>query len=349
MQRLPRFEQLIRQDPARRGLIASEPQFGPLCPGHLTMAVNDLAARAKSVALVTGFYIPRGSPPAAETDGPLGTLLLADVLLRAGVETRVITDGYCFPAIAAAATAIEFPPSSLVCYPHPERNGSAPTAGERAAQWRTTFAEDCRHLGLTHLIAIERVGPSHTVESLRRQSRNGPLPLDEFSVQVAGRCENHCHNMRGEPIDEYSGDLHRLFEELPEVIPGVCTIGVGDGANEIGMGSIPWEDLARRLQGEQAGRVPCRVACDYTIVAGVSNWGGYALAAGFAVARQQVKLLRRHTVRSQWNMLCRMVEGGPAVDGVTRRQSATVDGLEFAEYIAPWQAMRMLMGLAEEE
>ncbi len=32
---LTHLEQLIRRDPARRGLIGTEREFGPLCPGHL--------------------------------------------------------------------------------------------------------------------------------------------------------------------------------------------------------------------------------------------------------------------------------------------------------------------------
>ena len=42
-----------------------------------------------------------------------------------------------------------------------------------------------------------------------------------------------------------------------------------------------------------------------------------------------------------------MVEHGPAVDGVTRRREATVDGLPFLTYIQPWAAIRAKLGLAE--
>jgi hypothetical protein len=35
-----------------------------------------------------------------------------------------------------------------------------------------------------------------------------------------------------------------------------------------------------------------------------------------------------------------LVQQRPAVDGVTRQQTPTVDGLEFATYIEPWRRMR---------
>jgi hypothetical protein len=34
------------------------------------------------------------------------------------------------------------------------------------------------------------------------------------------------------------------------------------------------------------------------------------------------------------------VNDGPAVDGVTREQTATVDGLPFLTYIQPWETIR---------
>src|SRR5438105_1034670 len=89
----------IRRDPARRGLIATEELFGPLCPGHLAAAATDLARFGTRAAIVTGFYIPAGDPPAAETDGPLGALVLAQTLLALGVESLIVTDAHCFGAL----------------------------------------------------------------------------------------------------------------------------------------------------------------------------------------------------------------------------------------------------------
>ena len=328
---ISQIDALIRRDPARRGLISSEEQFGPLCPGHLHGAAAHLAGHAGGVAIVTGFYIPRGQPPAAETDGPLGSLFLATALSLAGVRTVVITDEACAPAVRAAADYLEFPPADVVACPLDPND------------WLDQFWTSPIGRDLTHLIALERVGPSHSLESLRSQVRTGAVPESAFLERVPAASWGHCHNMRGEIIDAQTAPLHRLFEPHP-LRPELKTIGIGDGGNEIGMGAIPWEELVRRLNGEPAARIPCRVATDWNIVAGTSNWGGYALAAATLVLCGQIELLRPYNFDQQERLLRHVVEQGPAVDGVTRLQEPTVDGLPYLTYIQPWLGMRHLLG-----
>lgn len=340
---IAQFDEFIRRDPARRGLIGSEPQFGPLCPGHLAAAATHLAEHGKHVAIVTGFYIPKGDPPAAETDGPLGSALLAAALHAAGMKVELITDEPCGNAVR-----VSVPDDDAV---HVIQRG---LVGRFAAEFFASRPE------LTHLIAIERVGPSHTEESVSQQFRDTPPPLDRFAALVPQEHQNHCHNMRGEIIDAHTAEMHELFdvshpsrtrERRPSSAPnsasdfGLTTIGIGDGGNEIGMGCVAWEDLERRLSGEQSGRVPCRVATDWNILAGTSNWGAYALAAATLLLRGQQLLLAPFDAAQQQQALEYLVTHGPAVDGVTRRREATVDGLPFLTYIQPWQGMRRLLGL----
>ena len=339
---LAHLESLIRIDPACRGLISSEMQFGPLAPGELAHACRDLAQRARHVVVVTGFYIPLGAPPAAETDGPLGAALLADVLLRAGVGVDLVTDRLCAPAMRAAAEATGVPPDRVLVCPFPEKPGESAAVLQ---EWESALLQRARQSGVSHLVAIERVGPSHTRASAWMQSGGNDEVAREFDRRVTADQAGHCHNMRGVAIDQFTAPLHRLFEQWPERLGGLQTIGVGDGANEIGMGRLAWTDLVRRLSGDHAGRVPCRVGCTWTVVSGVSNWGGYALAAGFAHLRGATDLLRRHTVESQHEVLRHLVTAGPAVDGVTRLPTATVDGLDFETYIDPWRQMRSLLGI----
>jgi hypothetical protein len=338
------FDACIRRDPAQRGLIASEPLYGPLCPGHLEAAAIHLARFGKRVAIVTGFYIPSGDPPAAETDGPPGALVLAQTLLALGIESFIMTDGFCFNALSAAARNSGYPSERLIPYPDWH---DAQLIRDETSRWRADFFEHGPGRELSHLIAVERVGPSHTIESLARQVRIGDAPRDRFLEGVLPEHRDRCHNMRGENIVRFAGDVHRLFEEVALTLPGVKTIGIGDGANEIGMGAVPWEDLERRLAGEQSGRVPCRIATDWNIVAGTSNWGAYALAAAVALVRGNVSAVAPYDCRQQQSVLEAMVAVGPAVDGVTRRREATVDGLPFLTYIQPWGAIRAKLGLAE--
>ncbi|MGQ0634681.1 MAG: glutamate cyclase domain-containing protein [Planctomycetaceae bacterium] len=327
------LEALIRRDPARRGLISSEADFGPLCAGHLAHAARHLAEFGRRVLIVTGFFIPRGDPPAAETDGPPGALLLADALRLTGVETAVVTDEFCRGAVCAAAEAQGYPSARLLRLP--------------AGATETDLAAFLRgNAPVTHLVAVERVGPSHTLESLETQDRTGPAPTAQFCRLVPESHRDRCHNFRGEIIDEFAGDAHRLFEELSAACPQARRIGVGDGGNEIGMGVVRWEELERRLSGEHSGWLPCRVPCDWNIIAGTSNWGAYALAAAVLQWRGQKELLAPFDARQQQRVVEAMVREGPAVDGVTGRREPSVDGLPFITYIQPWEGIRRLLGLA---
>lgn len=327
---LQTFERFIRRDPAERGLISSERRFGPLCPGHLAQAAGHLASHGRRVGIVTGFFIPTAEAPACETDGPAGSVTLAAVLERLGIESFAITDRHSAGAVQAAADSIGLAADRVV------------VLAETPEAWLQEAAP-------THLVAIERIGPSHTEQSIRRQYPQDPSRVDEFLAAVAPEHRGCCHNMRGLAIDAFTAPLHRLFEaaRAPGRSAPVSTIGVGDGANEIGMGSIPWHELRRRLAGEQAARVPCRVPADWTIFAGVSNWGGFALAAGVALLKGRVEVLRPFDCAQQERLLGDVVERGPSVDGVTGRREATVDGLPFVTYIQPWAGIRRELGLAE--
>ena len=329
------IDALVRRDPARRGLISTEAQLGPLCPGHLAAAASHLAEHGRHVAIVTGFFVPHARPPAAETDGPPASLLLASALESLGIETTIITDRKCMTAVRAVAEASEYPLEKLVEFPQ-----NVPSAVD------DFFAARCGKT-LTHLIAVERVGPSHTIESLQRQLRPGVAPRNDFESRVPVESRNRCHNMRGVVIDEHTAETYRLFDEIARHRPDAKTIGIGDGANEIGMGCVPWEELERRLEGERASRIPCRIATDWNIIAGTSNWGAYALAASVLAIRGQADVLRPLNRKQQQRVLESMVASGPAVDGVTGRQEPTVDGLPFLTYIQPWEGIRRLLGFSE--
>lgn len=327
---LNEFERFIHRDPARRGLCADElvesenaaaPRLGA---GQLATAARDLAKHAQKVAIVTGFFIPHAQPPSAETDGPPGSLLLAHCLQALGIDAIVITDAPCADAVRAAAGGIHFEADRVLV---------APLAAET---WCDEFRTSNLARGLTHMISIERVGPSHTAESVAAQ-RAEVVP--DFLNEVATEHHNRCHNMRGVCVDPHTAPLHLLFERLASSHPDARTIGIGDGGNEIGMGAIPWAELRRRLSGEQAGRVPCRIACDFNVVAGTSNWGAMALAASVCLLRDRLDVLQPWTRERHHEWLEYLVSNGPAVDGVTGRREPTVDGLPFLTYIQPWEGI----------
>ncbi len=329
---LNELDRFIRRDPARRGLLESTGDAVALCPGHLTAAVDHLARQAKTVWLLTGFYIPAATPPAAETDGPPGTLLLAATFAALGCRVRVLTDQLCEPSVVACAELYGMDANVV---------WSLPKSVSEVNRWLETRLSETEGQALSHVISIERVGPSFLPENLGRAEP----ARRAFCEIVPDDHRNRCHNMRGIVIDAHTAPLHRVLEVVHAERPGVRTIGVGDGGNELGMGALGWDTLRQRLSGPQALWIPCRIPADWTIVAGVSNWGAQALAAGVCHVLERADILESWTAASEEARLQALIATGTTVDGVTRLREATVDGLPFLTYIQPWAGMRRVLGL----
>ena len=73
-ERLAAIEALVCRDVGRK-----TQQMIEASTGELARAAAALAG-ATSVGLITGFFVPRGDVAAPETDGPVGTALLAAAL-----------------------------------------------------------------------------------------------------------------------------------------------------------------------------------------------------------------------------------------------------------------------------
>jgi hypothetical protein len=312
---LDRLRDIIQNDVGKRGL-AADPVDNLItaCPGDFRAACQSVAEHPHPALLVvTGFFIPTATPPAGETDGPLGALFLARALVPLGIPVAIATDGFCVPSVAAGLAECGLQAQvPVVTLP------AAATARDMydAAYW-PSFGDppDWPPIGttLTHLLAIERVGPSHA--------------------------DNRCYTMRGRDITDLMSPAHRLFEVAHE-FSNLKTIGIGDGGNEIGMGKLPRELIARNIPN--GNLVACRAPADLLIVCGVSNWGGYALAAGIAHLRgKKLDASLFDTVRER-AILEVMVKSGPLVDGVTGKPTATVDGLTWEQYAEVLMKMKSL-------
>ena len=108
--------------------------------------------------------------------------MLAAALEKAiGIRCTLVTDRLCESAVQAAALGLGNSPPA--CRGLPRRNWP----------WRTLISADRRFeefvktergSQLTHMIAIERVGPSHDERSLSTQRRAGAAPLAEFLAKA---------------------------------------------------------------------------------------------------------------------------------------------------------------------
>ncbi len=284
------IEALIHQEVGRNidGLFA-------VAKGGLWHAASALAnAPHPAVGIITGFYVPLGTPPSAETDGPVGASMLARALSRVGIPCRIATDEPCRATCAAALRGTDIPLDSVPL---------GGTLDDTIALWRRN--------GITHALSIERCG---------RSADGAP------------------RNMRGEDISAFTTPLDDLFLAGPW-----RRIAIGDGGNEIGMGSVPASIIGAHVaHGE---KIACATPADHLIVAGVSNWGAYAVIAALAVLRSdwRVALLAGLDANLDREILRAMVEGGPAVDGVTRQRTMTVDSLPLEVHHAKLNAIRAVV------
>jgi D-glutamate cyclase len=294
--RVDRIETLIHQEVGRgtAGLFAAS-------KGGLWSAASALAvAKPVHVGILTGFFVPRGEPPAAETDGPAGAALLALAMSRIGVPCRLLTDTACRAACEAALLGC-----GLAGIPIDAVTSDA-SLEPVIAGWRGH--------GIDWLIAIERCG-----------------------LNADGRPRN----MRGEDVGACTAPLDRVFTAGPW-----RTIAIGDGGNEVGMGALPPGLIASEVPF--GATIACVTPADHLIMAGVSHWGVYGLLAGLAVCEPAWRetMLGCLDPAIDQRILETLVERGPAVDGVTLRRTATIDGIDLAAHQA---VLERVKGLARGE
>jgi hypothetical protein len=320
--KLRAIRDVIQQDVGNRGLARdSKNNLFSAFPDDFEIACESIAATPNpSVLLVTGFHIADADPPACETDGPLGVLFIIRTLFSPDFKFRVLADGTAISAIAAGLRflglrdGVRLEELALIeavyrmahqsAYPEPTEMNCL-TPDEVVLQFEKS-RDRSPFDWADQIVAIERVGPSQK--------------------------DGNCYSMRGRDISQQTRPAHVLFE----LAAGTAnTIGIGDGGNEIGMGKIPHETIVKNIPNGDL--IHCRVATDHLIVAGVSNWGAYALAAGVALLRGAKLPVELFDPERERAILQTMVDAGPLVDGVTGKQTATVDGLSWEEYIRPLQ------------
>ena len=124
-------------------------------------------------------------------------------------------------------------------------------------------------------------------------------------------------NMRGDSISAYTPRIEYLF------MKGMPSIGIGDGGNEIGMGNLA--EIVRDADGLPDD--PAAALCDCLVIASVSNWGGYGIAAALSLETG-----RNLLPPSEREMDCirAMVDAGE-VDGVSGDRQYSVDGFSLKQ------------------
>ncbi|KVZ52391.1 glutamate cyclase domain-containing protein [Burkholderia ubonensis] len=256
-----------------RGIKRFENPQGVLHAG-IALACNHI----RKVMLLTGFSVDMDSDtglPLPETDGPPGTAALARALQQVGKAVIIVTDKANEAPARAALSALD----------------------EDAAQYTQFVTFD------------EKQGPN--AERFARLLLDQHHPDAVVSIELPGR--NHMldgtrRNMRGKVVDDFNGSVDEILIQANKI--DVLTIGIGDGGNEAGMGTLRGIPLA--IDGSKmASAVPAR----HAVTAWNSNLGAEALAA--IILQRHGKLDVLHTPEDQTAMIKAAMNAG-AVDGVTR-------------------------------
>lgn len=341
--RFSAWETLLARDPGGRGVAANAALRSRLGARAIQAAAQAFspappASNAGRVAIVTGFCILGAEPLAAETDGPPGTLFLARVLRELGRPITLISDEYGLPLLEVGrefwgldVELAEFPFEDGAPL-DPPRRAHAPGTSPRSQAWIDAWLASPAGREIDRLVAIERAGPSHSLASIDREARTDPRLPAEFAAEVPPEHRDVCHNMRGIDITGHTAKTHLLFEAVASRRPDVVTLGLADGGNELGMGVFPWRELRDAIRIGPGGQVACRVPTEHVLLAGVSNWAAYALAAAVAADAGRLDLVEPGLVARELRAIELLVEIAGAVDGVTRQRRATVDGIDLQEY-----------------
>ena len=231
---------------------------------------------------------------AGDTDGPPGTLALARALKRLGKEVTIVTDPINEPLVREGASALGESFSVEVMHGEQQSIDQA-------------IDHLIHHFAPTHIVAIERPGSA---------------------------LDGHLYSMRGEAIDELIPKFDRFLDKRSyPVESNITTLAIGDGGNELGMGSLREAAMTNIHLGEL---IFCATPADIVIPAGISNWGGHALSAMLSILAAKDLMI---TPGEEKAMISKLLELG-AVDGYSKESTLSVDGVAWEDYAQQIEAMR---------
>ena len=245
-----------------------------------------------------------------------GYCLRAAQILQAGQGHVLIGTG--FPVVDTFET--DGPVGTIALYGALETLGAIPiiVCGRPLSQ----------ALGEQYRIHEIRVGDHDQREQEAVEALEKYRPQAIVSIERPGQAaDGGYYNMRGENISARTAcfDTFMNLSECP-------TIAIGDGGNEIGMGKV-----GNALQ--DLNIVPAATSCDELIVADVSNWGAYALITLLSVSHGS-DLLREIDLFA----ILKYISELGSVDGVTRINQLTEDGLPATEGESVLREMREVCG-----
>ncbi|GMH98860.1 hypothetical protein TrLO_g14200 [Triparma laevis f. longispina] len=274
--------------------------------GEFTRACEHLARlpQNSTVVILSGFPCCIDRSPPSETDGPPGAFSIARSAVALGLNALILTDECNEDVFISGAAAVGdwAGGGRLTLESFPPENEWGEDEAKRLIE---IVEERC-----DHVVAIERPG----------RAKDGS-----------------CYTMRGISMDHLLAPLDKVIDLAKQKDAGIVVTAIGDGGNELGMGKVYGQVLSSKkiLMPEKCVSV---IGCDNLIVSSVSNWGGFALAAGAGVVRWQdtkeegscAGMVQKclQSLEEETKILDFCVKAG-CRDGVSGEMESTVDGMSL--------------------
>jgi hypothetical protein len=167
-----------------------------------------------------------------------------------------------------------------------------------------------------------------------------PKALIAVERPGAGR-DGHYHGGGGFEISSFTAHTDALFAEAKR--RKILTIGVGDLGNELGLGVVADDVRAHVPLGEV---IAAEQAADIAVVANISNWGAYGIAAVLAALVGNDAAF--HDGTEELRLIAACVAAG-AIDPVGGMLRQYVDGTDARTNAAMVDLLRSLVVLSQRE
>jgi hypothetical protein len=301
---------------------AARPAGEPPLTLAMAQALVESANPGDTVFILTG----AGGPPVlprGEVDGLLGAAALARSLtLSLGVQAVILTEARTEQPVGAVcrAAGLNF-----------RRAEDDVTANSVIFIPMSLDADECE---------------AQAVELLDSYTPAAVIAIEKLSPNKNGII----HGSTGISYHDGHAKPQFLFDEARR--RGIVTAGIGDGGNEVGFGKVA-ELVADIIPAGHVCLCPCgggniaAVATDHLVVAAISNWGGYGVAAMIAYLKGDPasSLITEDELE---RMLKACVDNG-AYDGAYARPLLSDDGVPLEAHRAFVTLLRNIVEIGQSD
>lgn len=243
-------------------------------------------------------------------------------------ETIVIVTG--FPVKSAGVGETDGPPGALaLAYALEKLNKKALIVTDKFSE--ALIRSGAERLQLKAEIYIfEEDRPEDQAEEIINKYK----PDHVIAIERPGRSrDGRSYSMYGEDITDFCPNTDLIFIKARENM--IATSAVGDGGNELGMGKI--RGIVKR-DVDKGSLICAQFETDNLIVAGVSNWGAFGICAGLSLLTGKSLMLDM----DKYEELMKVIVEAGAVDGCTKKNEVSTDGLSYEENLTVFNKLRVL-------